>query len=114
MSKLTLQLLLFYLCLVTGTLWAANDPFVGKWKVNPSKSKPTDQMKVEVVGANRYTITFAPGAADTVVANGSDQPGLRGTTFSITLEGPNNWKVIRKNRLLLRCQSRWHSYGDSP
>jgi hypothetical protein len=22
-----------------GTSWAANDPFVGKWKVNPSKSK---------------------------------------------------------------------------
>jgi len=34
--------------LVTGTLQAANDPFVGKWKVNPSKSKLNDEMKVEV------------------------------------------------------------------
>lgn len=88
--------LLLAACLLAGTSWAANDPFIGKWKVNPSKSKPTDEMKVEVAGANRYTITFAPGAADTVVANGSDQPGLSGTTFSITVEGPNNWKVIRK------------------
>jgi hypothetical protein len=63
--------LLLIACLVTGTLSAANDPFVGKWRVNPSKSKPTDQMKVEVAGANKYTITFAPGAADTVVADGS-------------------------------------------
>ena len=83
-------------CLVTGTLWAANDPFLGKWKVNPSKSKLNDEMKVEVAGANRYAITFAPGLVDTVVADGSDQPGLRGTTLSFTVEGPNNWEVVRK------------------
>src|ERR1700722_18571323 len=83
-------------CLVTGTVWAANDPFVGKWKVNSSKSKLNDEMKVEVAGANRYTITFAPGLVDTVVADGSDQPGLRGTTLSVTVKGPNRWEVIRK------------------
>ena len=88
--------LLLVACVVTDTLWAANDPFVGKWKVNPSKSKLNDEMKVEVAGANRYAITFAPGAVDTVVADGSDQPGQRGTTLSITVKGPNNWEVIRK------------------
>ena len=83
-------------CLAIGTLWAANDPFVGKWKVNPSKSKLTDEMKVEAAGTNRYKITFAPGAVDTIVANGSDQPGLSGTTLSITVKGPYNWTVVRK------------------
>src|SRR6202021_814271 len=83
-------------CLVTGTVWAANDPFVGKWKVNPSKSKLNDEMKVEVAGANRYAITFAPGFVDTIVADGSDQPALSGTTLSITVKGPNSWVVIRK------------------
>ena len=78
-------------CLVTGTLWAANDPFLGKWKVNPSKSKLNDEMKVEVAGENRYAITFAPGAVDTVVADGSDQPALRGTTLSVMVKGPNSW-----------------------
>jgi hypothetical protein len=85
--------------LVTGTLQAANDPFVGKWKVNPSKSKLNDEMKVEVAGAggaNRYAITFAPGAVDTIVADGTDQPALGGTTLSITVKGPNSWVVIRK------------------
>ena len=53
--------LLLVVCLVTGTLWAADDPFVGKWKVNQSKSKLNDEMKVEVAGANRYTFIFAPG-----------------------------------------------------
>jgi hypothetical protein len=83
-------------CLAIGTLWAANDPFVGKWKVNPSKSKLTDEMKVEVVGENKYAITFGPGAVDTIVADGTDQPALQGTTLSVTVEGPNNWKVVRK------------------
>ena len=88
--------LLLVVGLVTGTLWAADNPFVGKWKVNPSKSKLTDEMKVEAVGANKYTFTFGPGQVDTIVADGSDQPALQGTTLSVTVEGPNNWKVVRK------------------
>ncbi len=87
-------------CVVMGTVWAADDPFVGKWKANPSKSKLNDEMKVEVAGAgesvNRYAITFAPGAVDTIVADGSDQPALGGTTLSITVKGPNSWVVVRK------------------
>ena len=95
--------LLLVACLITTSVWAANDPFVGKWKVNPSKSKLNDEMKVEVAGANRYAITFAPGAVDTIVADGTVQPALGGTTLSITVKGPNSWVVIRKQegRILL-------------
>ena len=88
--------LLLVACLVTSTLWAANDPFVGKWKVNPSKSKLNDEMKVDVAGANSYAITFAPGLVDTIVADGNDQPALRGTTLSVSVKSSNNWVVIRK------------------
>ena len=89
----------------TGTSWAADDPFVGKWKVNPSASKLYDEMKVEAAGANRYTFTFGPGQVDTVVADGSDQPALSGTTLSVTVKGPNSWEVVRKmkGRVLLRA-----------
>ncbi|HUI42049.1 MAG TPA: hypothetical protein VL523_08780 [Terriglobia bacterium] len=90
------MLRLLVACLVSGALWAANDPFVGKWKVDPSKSKLNDEMQVEAAGANRYAITFAPGFVDTVVADGSDQPALSGTTLSIAVKGPNHWVVIRK------------------
>jgi hypothetical protein len=83
-------------CLAFGTVSAASDPFVGKWKVNPSKSRITDAMQVEVVGENKYAITFGPGAVDTIVADGTDQPALQGTTLSVTVKGPNNWKVVRK------------------
>jgi hypothetical protein len=95
MSNRTLQLLLAG-CLITGTLRAADNPFVGKWKVNPSESKLNDEMKVEAAGENRYALTFGPGATDTVVADGSDQPALSGTTLSITVKGPNSWEIIRK------------------
>jgi len=88
--------LLLVACLCTSSVWAANDPFVGKWKVNPSKSKLTDEMKVEVAGANRYALTFGPDQVDTVVADGSDQPALSGTTLSITVKGPNKWQIVRK------------------
>ena len=82
--------------LASGAVWAASDPFVGKWKVNTSKSKLTDEMKVEAVGENKYAITFSPGAVDTIVADGTDQPALQGTTLSVTVNGPNNWTVVRK------------------
>jgi hypothetical protein len=92
-------------CLITGTLWAADSPFVGKWKVDPSISKLNDEMKVEPAGANRYAITFGPGATDSIVADGSDQPALSGTTLSITVKGPNTWEIIRKmkGRTLLKA-----------
>jgi len=95
MAKRAFHLLLVA-CLAAGTLWAANDPFVGKWKLNPSKSKLTDQMKVEAIGANKYAIDFGGGATEKIVADGTDQPGLDGTTLSITVEGPKTWKVVRK------------------
>lgn len=88
--------LLLVACLVTSSVWAADNPFVGKWKVDPSKSKLYDEMKIEAAGANKYTFTLGPGQVDTVVADGTDQPALSGTTFSVTVKGPNNWQVIRK------------------
>ncbi|HEY6620973.1 MAG TPA: hypothetical protein VIY68_15610 [Steroidobacteraceae bacterium] len=99
------QLLL--VCLVTGTAFAANEPFVGKWKVNPSQSKLYDEMKVELAGANRYALTFGPGQTDTVVADGTDQPALSGTTLSLTVKGPNNWEVTRKMKGRTLLTAHW-------
>jgi hypothetical protein len=92
-------------CLAIGTLWAANDLFVGKWKVNPSKSKLIDEIKVEAAGENKYVFTFSPDAIDTIVADGTDQPAVSGTTLSVTVKGPNSWEIIRKmkGRTLLKA-----------
>jgi len=98
--------------LVSGTLWAAGDPLVGKWKVNPAKSKLTDEMKVEALGGNKYAITFAPGAVDAVVADGTDQPGMRGSTLAVTISGPNNWRVVRKKDGRMMVMGNWTLSGD--
>ena len=97
---------------MTGTLWAADNPFIGKWTVNPSLSKLYDEMKVEVAGANRYSLTFGPGQTDTVVADGTDQPALSGTTLSITVKGPNNWEIIRKMKGRTLLTAYWTLSAD--
>lgn len=106
-----LQSLLFA-SLITGTLSAASDPFIGKWKVNPGKSKMTDEMKVEAAGANKYVINFQPGAVDTIVVDGSDQPAVAGTTLSITAKGPNNWTVVRKKDGRMLLSAEWTLSAD--
>jgi hypothetical protein len=76
---------------------AADEPLVGKWKLNLSKSKLADQMAIAPAGANRYTLTFAGvGETETLVADGTEQPGVLGSTISITIEAPDSWKIVRK------------------
>jgi hypothetical protein len=95
MFKRTFPLLLVA-CLATGALWAADNPFVGDWKLNPSRSKLTDVMKVESLGANKYGFDFGGSSTEKLAVDGTDQPGLSGTTLSVTVEGPDAWKVVRK------------------
>ena len=83
-------------CLFTASLWAADDPFVGKWKLNQEKSKIAgEQVKIEDLGNNKYKISFGQ-ISDTTTADGTDQPVHFGRTRSITKEGANAWKVVTK------------------
>jgi hypothetical protein len=84
------------MCLFLGSLSAATDPFVGKWKLDQSKSKMTgEQVKIESLGGNKFTITFGD-ISDTLVADGTDQPVHFGRTQSLKLDGPNIWKIVTK------------------
>lgn len=88
-----------------GFAWAADDPFVGDWRLNPSRSKLTDVMKVESLGANTYAFNFG-GGPETVVLDGTDQPGHYGTTLSVAAQG-DTWKVIRKKDGRIQISSLW-------
>ncbi len=77
-------------------LWTANDPFVGTWKLDVSRSTIVDQMVVEAAGPNKYTFKFEGGPAETIVADGTDQPGLPGTTLSVTADDSRTLNVVRK------------------
>ncbi len=97
----------------TCALGAANDPFVGDWKLNPSKSKLTDEMKVESLATNKYSFDFeGNGVVETIVIDGTDQPGDFGTTLSITAEGPGAWKVVRKKDGRVLLAANWKLSND--
>jgi len=91
-------------CLATAMTLAAENPFIGEWKLEPSKSRMPDEMKVQNATGNRYAFDFG-GGTETIVVDGSDQPGLDGTFLSVKAEAPDTWIVERRKdgRLLLRA-----------
>jgi len=95
MLSRTLQLLLAG-CLMSGTLLAATDPFVGEWKLDISRSKIFDRMKVESIDSNRYSVDVGDGRPTTVAVDGRDQPGNDGVMTSVLAEQPNSWKIVNK------------------
>lgn len=112
MLKRTVQLMLVA-SLIATPLRAADNPFVGKWKLNSSKSRLPDEMKVKKVSANKYAFAFEGGGyGETIVADGTDQPGVFGTTFSVTVEGPNSWKVVRKTDGKILLTANWKLSED--
>lgn len=112
MLKRTVRLLLVASLIATSSR-AADNPFVGKWKLNSSKSRLPDEMKVKKVNANKYAFAFEGGDySETIVADGTDQPGVFGTTFSVTVEGPNSWKVVRKTDGKILITANWKLSED--
>jgi hypothetical protein len=98
MLKDTLRLLIV-ICIITGTSHAADEPFAGKWRLDSSRSNfPADTMKVESAGGNRYTFIFSDPNTETITIDGTDQPGLSGSTLSVSVKGPRSWTVVRKSK----------------
>jgi hypothetical protein len=99
-------------CLTAGTAWAAESPFIGEWKLDPSKTRMPDEMKVESKGGNTYAFDFG-GGAETIVVDGSDQPGgYGGTVLSVKPEAPDTWIVQRKTNGRLLLTATWKLSAD--
>ena len=108
---LAIGLLAISTTFATCVSWAANDPFVGDWKLNPSRSKLTDVMKVESLGSNKYAFNFG-GGPEIIVLDGTDQPGGFGSTLSVAVEESGNWKVIRKRNGRMLLSAIWNLSED--
>lgn len=98
--------------LAASSLWTASDPFVGKWRLDVSKSVLVDRMVIEAAGPNRYTFRFEGGPAETVVADGTDQPGLTGTTLAVTAPDSRTAKVVRKQDGKVIVSAAWKVSAD--
>jgi hypothetical protein len=98
-------------CLFANSLWATDDPFCGKWKLNMEKSQFTgDLIKVQDLGGNKYKWTVG-NRSDTITFDGADQPVHFGRTMSMTPDGANNWKmVIKKDGRVLSSMT--HTISD--
>lgn len=112
MSK-RVVLILPLVCLAASTAWAAVDPMVGDWKLNSQKSRLFDEMKVSSLGANKYSFDFGAGQPETIVIDGSDQPGLQGSTLAVTALSTDQWRVVRKKDGATEVNATWTLSKDA-
>jgi len=98
-------------CLATSVAWPPDNPFVGEWKLVPAESRMPDEMKVQSNGDNTYAFDFG-GGEETIVVDGSDQPGLGGTLLSVKAEAPDTWIVKRKKGSRLLLNATWTLSSD--
>jgi hypothetical protein len=87
------------------------DPFVGDWKLNPTRSTAIDMMKVQSADAGKYLFDFG-GAGETIAVDGTDQPGFADTTLAVTAEAPDHWHVVRKKAGVLMITAKWSLSQD--
>ena len=97
---------------VSSNLWTAHDPFVGKWKLDVSRSTIVDGMRVQAVGPNTYAFNFEGGPTETIVADGTDQPGIPGTTLAVKASDGHNLTVIRKQGGQIIVSAAWKLSSD--
>lgn len=116
-----MRLIAFYGCALvsiaqaagaTPTFWTANDPFVGKWNLNVTRSTIVDDVKVQALGANKYAFNFEGAPTETVVADGTDQPGLPGTTLAVKSDEPHSLTVVRKQDGKIIVSASWKLAPD--
>jgi len=99
-------------CFSAGVAQAAEAPFAGKWKLDPSRTRLPDAMKIESKGGNTYAFDFGGGGVETIVVDGTDQKGLDGTLLSVKPDGPNTWIVERKRDGKRQIRATWKLSKD--
>jgi hypothetical protein len=93
-------------------LWSAHDPFVGDWKLDVSRSVIVDQMVVETPRPDTFTFRFEGAPAETIRADGTDQPGLSGTTLSVKVKDSHTLSVVRKQGDHVLVSAHWTLSAD--
>lgn len=90
----------------------ASDPFAGKWRLDVARSTIVDEMRVEALGHNKYAFNFENAPTETIVADGTDQPGLPGTTLSVKGTGARTLNVVRKQEGRVIVSAIWSLSQD--
>jgi hypothetical protein len=104
--------LIFLASLAASTFWTAHDPFVGKWRLDVSRSTIVDRMRVQSLGPNKYAFNFEGGPTETVVADGTDQPGLPGTMLAVKAADSRTMAIVRKQDGHVVVSAKWRLSAD--
>jgi hypothetical protein len=91
------SVLLVYLLAGMSFAFPDENPFVGTWKLNGSKTDFSDRMTVKKEGANKYIFDFG-GGPEAILVDGTEQAAGFGTSLIVTPVDPHKWTVVRKSK----------------
>jgi hypothetical protein len=95
------------LSLISATALAADDSFVGKWKMNNDKSQFAGlTYKIEDLGRDKYSFAFGDDV-ETILLDGKDHLTKYGNTWAITKTASNKWTWTRKRDGKVISTSHW-------
>ncbi len=110
--KIRILILLTAVSLISATARAADDSFVGKWKLNPEKSQFTGlTYKIDDLGGDKYRFAFGDDS-ETIPLDGKDHPTKFGNTWAITKTGANAWKFVQKRDGKVTSKDTWSISDD--
>lgn len=98
--------------LAASSFWTASDPFVGKWRLDVSRSTIVDQMRVHALGPNKYAFNFEGGPTETVVADGTEQPAMPGTTLAVKAADSRTMTIVRRKGGHVLVSAKWKLSPD--
>jgi hypothetical protein len=112
LMQIRILALLAAAALVSATARAADDSFVGKWKLNPQKSLFAGlTYKIEDVGNDKYRLSFGDDS-ETIPFDGKDHPTRYGNTWAIKKTGVNSWTWTRKRDGKVITKATWTVSDD--
>jgi hypothetical protein len=90
----------------------ADDPFIGKWKLNLAKSKMTGQtIEIREVPGKGYEFK-EDEHTDIIFADGLDHPTHFGETMAITQKKPDRWAITYKRGNSVLMNTTWKVSRD--
>lgn len=111
--KTCILALIASLSLISGSAFAADNSFVGKWKFNPDKSQLTGlDYKIEDAGDGKYRFIFGDDV-ETMTLDGKGHVTKYGDTWSIKATGPNSWESTMKRDGKVTTTSKWAVSEDN-
>lgn len=92
---------------------AADDPFIGKWKLSLAKSKLTGQtMEIQEVSPNKYKFK-EDEHSDEIFADGLDHPTHFGDSMAIMKQGDDTWAITYKRGQTVTMNTLWKVSPDN-